>query len=261
MREYYRHLGIKLFILLFSVSAVFIAVAGVLNHKEYVSANSAASSHSRTPITNPNTFDPQCFIDEEFYFESEAESWLSGARTFYEKTGVQLRRLHLDISRNDDITTTNQAVDYCYDYIDKNIKDKDYCIILFSTSNKEIPRENDLSDYVDVDAQFFYGDETSSIFNAEGIEILESCFSYYIDDYRWNELHLAMKDAISALMEKPTDDTWYYILIAVIFIIADVYLIILLVQDYKEEKRREALTILNTPIESLTEKYLNGDEI
>lgn len=219
------------------------------------------STHERKPIDNPNAFDPRCFVDEEDYLESSADCWVKGARDFYEKTGVQLRRIHLDIENIESVTTLNSAVDYCYKYIEENIVDKDYSVIVFSTSAKEISNNESSSDFVEVDEQFFYGNKTTEFFDAEGAKILEEHFDFYIDDYRSDNTNLAMEKASDALMGYKDYGHIVLKVIMVIVVIAFIITMVVIVYRLREKKREEDLRILNTPIESLTEKYLNGDEI
>lgn len=221
-------------------------------------------SHKYTAISNPNKFDTNCYVNEEYYSTYEKEDIQIAAKHLYKKTGIQYYDIYIDI-RNTECRTEAEVDTYIKNSLENYVKNSEYALIHLRSSSRNAGKDEEGYDiYIGYRDEYIIGEKAEEFFDSEAIKYLRELYKTTGSDWDSDKLYSCFDKFCDETLnyEKHQNAKTFRIIAASVAGIAIVVGILTIIISKK--RREETIRILNTPIdtlekesEELKDKYLD----
>jgi len=184
----------------------------------------------------------------------------------YDKLGIQLHFITLDIENVEYINEEQDVRTYCLDWIDENIPNKEYSLVYYNTTTIEVP---DLkyggTKYIGMSGSWYYGNRVTEFLGANGMSIVSTAWERYVDGWQFDNLPRFTNIIVKELLGYKDSSNLIIVISIITIILLIVCIIIAIILKLRKQKRDDDLRILNTPIsdlmnDNLTDKYVDDSE-
>lgn len=221
-------------------------------------------SHKYTEVSNPNKFDTNCYINEEYYSTYEKEDIQIAAKHLYKKTGIQYYDIYIDI-RNTECQTEAEADAYIKTSLDNYVKNPEYALIHLRSSSRNAGKDKEGYDiHIGYRNEYIVGEKTEEFLDSEALKYLRELYEITGSEWDSEKLYDCFDKFCDATLnyEKHQNANIFRIIIVSVAGIAIVVGILAIIISKK--RHEETIRILNTPIdtlekesEELKDKYLD----
>lgn len=239
-------------------SGIFLLLLNLFVGIALMDVSGLKSTKQRTRIDNPNKFDAECVIDNTG-FTYYQNSVAAGVANFYEKTGIQVYYVYLDLT-GEEIKSVEDTRAWVDNYIADYIEHPEYAITIIQTVGAEFDYDKDgYNDYYNLHDVFVYGDETLQLLDAEGIQILQEAFEISNADWDLDAVGDALATAAHYLMDYQSIQMQKAVILAIILVVDIIAVIIAARAIAKHRKHIHDMEILQTPLNDLASKYVDDE--